>query len=210
MNWSYKLRFACFLLVISLCACSCSNLSEVETTEHPHAVFIKYIPIRDHAKIIKSGVLVNVVVSDARLIKDRISSRRLEFSDVEVPIVALNSIQDLVREAIEQELTDRGFSVSAQGCTVKVELTRFYNEWRWASLFRSDAVAQVEMNIEVIKNNQTPIFKRAVSEQETLASIVLPFGHNAKKALEAALSNAISELFNDQLFLEAVSSAGKI
>src|SRR5437763_5405171 len=94
-------------------------------------------------------------------------------------------------------LRNRGFEVGKGSVSVKAELQKFYNDFK-TGFFSGDAVAEVVINVQVQKSDGSVRFVKVVSGEGKEPNIQLSSGTNAKAALERALSDAISKLFNDQ------------
>ncbi|KJR42326.1 lipoprotein [Candidatus Magnetoovum chiemensis] len=123
------------------------------------------------------------------------------------PIVAENDIVKTLKEAIEAELLSRGFKA---GSMVKVyaELQKFYNDFR-TGFFSGSALAEVTMNVQIKKKDNTIIYSKLISAEGANPEIMLSSGENAKIALDKALKNVVAKLFEDKSFIEAVFIAGR-
>jgi uncharacterized lipoprotein YajG len=115
-------------------------------------------------------------------------------------------VASLVKGAIEVELEHRGFQLGTGKTLVSVELTKFYNDFK-VGLFSGDAVAELFMVVQV-KDSTNILYSRSITGEGLNKGIQLASGSNAKIALDAALKDAVSKLFQDTKFLESIVKAG--
>lgn len=155
------------------------------------------------------GVNVAVVVRDERRGKerDRVSCKKNGYGMEMAAIRSETDVPGLVRGSIEAELTRRGFQSGPGGFTVVVELRRLYNDFH-PGFFTGDAMAEADLEVSVFAPGAVeglpPLFvARAEGEGRNL-NIQLSSGENAKPALEGALSEAVSNLFNNPRFVAAL------
>ena len=116
---------------------------------------------------------------------------------------------ELTRRAVETELAHRGFVLGTNNAVrVEGELHRFYNEFR-LGFWAGDAIAQVTVNIVVKNPGGAIVYTKLISGQGTEPNIQLASGDNACLALNAALKDAMENLFGRQSFTETLLTAGK-
>ncbi len=172
-------------------------------------VKVDYTPQSNVEKIdTMDSMAVEVSVADMRSRKDRVSSKKNGYGMEMAAIIAENDVTELVAYAIVTELRNRGFEVGKGSVSVKVELQKFYNDFK-VGFFSGDAEAEVGINVQIQKPDGSVRFAKFVSGEGKEPSIQLASGTNAKAALELALRDAVSKLFNDRGFLDALIKAGK-
>lgn len=158
-----------------------------------------------------SNVSVEVRVFDQRDDKSKVSAKQNGYRMDMAPIVATEDVAVTIRRAIEQELQARGFQLGDRDAHVAIEaeITRFYNQFYWASIFSlsGSALADLNMSVEVKSKSGEVLYSRKIEAKGVEPNIQLNVGHNALKALNQALENGMKELFGDRAFLDAVMRA---
>jgi len=155
-------------------------------------------------------VQVDVVASDARADhQDRVSVKKNGYGMEMAAIRSDRDVVALVKESIETELSARGFKTASGAGHVKVDLMKFYNDFK-IGFFSGDAVAEVVFNVQVLGANGAILYSKPVSSTGKNADVLLASGSNAKVALENGLQLSVANLMNDPEFIKAVfKSAGK-
>lgn len=151
------------------------------------------------------GVEVAVEVRDSRSVKDKVSSKKNGFGMETAPILARSDVAAAVADAIRQELRARGFGVAGRAAVVAADLSRFYCDFQ-LGMFSGTAKAEVAINLKV-KSPSSRIFHAGSGSGESSHSIQLMNGKNAGLALNNAFASAVSNLFSDKEFLEAILQA---
>lgn len=186
-----------FALSLSACALSEDTVS------------LQYTPMAGVSEVggaKQASVVVNVV--DARSdYRDRVSTKKNGYG---MEMAAIRSDRDVtlvVKEALESELRARGFRVGEGPAQTKVDLLKFYNDFK-IGFFTGDAVADVTFNVQVVGANGAIAFSKPINSSGKAADIMLASGSNAKEALENGLRTAIANLMQDPEFMSAVMKAG--
>jgi uncharacterized lipoprotein len=122
------------------------------------------------------------------------------------PIIADNDIPELIKNSIDSELTDRGFKLGDGKVLVVAELQNFRNHFQ-VGFFSGTATADLAMNVKVAGPDRQIIYDEHFIAQGVNPGIQLSTGDNARIALDAALQDAMTKLFNDPKFLSAITSA---
>ena len=165
---------------------------------------INYLPQETPARIEGAkGVSVRVEVSDLRSNKAEVSKKGDEY-EILAPILAENDIAETLKQAIEDELNRRGFGREGTEVIVQVELSKFYNRFR-----ASKSEAELFMHVQVRKSGEALLFSSIVRGEGIEPGVGLRSGANAKKALEAALRDAVQKLMADVRFTDALLAAAK-
>lgn len=156
------------------------------------------------------GVSVNVQVTDQRLDKSKVSSKKNGFGMEMARIITTEDVAITVRRAIEKELQARGFELGPDVALVKIaaDLTRFYNDHKMG-FFAGDAVADLNLSVIVKSNRGEHVYSRQIVSQGMEKNTLLATGENARLALDRALEEGLKILFNDKAFLSALLASSK-
>lgn len=144
---------------------------------------------------------VVVQVADRRstkLVGQKINGFGMKTAD----IVADNDVPDLIRSAIDTELNNRGFAQGSGGNTVSVALDNVQNQFT-VGFFSGDATADVQMQVTVKKSDGSVAYDRMINGHAKDWVEVAREG-NAETTLNAAIADAVTNLFNDAAFLDAL------
>jgi uncharacterized lipoprotein len=145
-----------------------------------------------------NSVVVEVLGEDKRTVfKDRVSAKKNGYGMEMAPIVSVNDVAKTFGEAVAFELENMGFRLGAGGKTVKVELIRFYNDFK-TGFFSGDAVADGLITISVSDNSGASVFSRSYEGGAIEANIQLASGANAHKALTKAMSDIVGKIAQDK------------
>jgi Uncharacterized lipoprotein len=174
-------------------------------------VDLQYIPQTNITKIQGAeNVAVNVSIDDQRADKSKVSSKKNGFGIETAPITANQDVSVTIKKAIETELQNRGFLISYNAAIVDInaQLNRFYNDHK-TGFFAGDAVADLDMNISVKNKNGDVKYTNHLVAQGVEANTQLMTGENARKALDKALANGMTKLFEDKNFVKALLATSK-
>ena len=164
-------------------------------------VSLSYVPQANVAKIDGAdAVTVSLDVKDVRTIQDKVSAKKNGFGMEMAAIIAKEDVARTVKSAIEAELANRGFRLGGGGVSVISELSKFYSDFK-VGFWSGDAVAEVTMNVQVKKADGSIGFSKLVTGAGGKENLQLASGSNAKVALDTALKDAVSKLFNDAAFI---------
>jgi uncharacterized lipoprotein len=153
-------------------------------------------------------VTVAVAATDGRTTyRDRVGSKKNGYGMEMAAIVATNDLPASVSGAFKQELAARGFRIGDGGAAVKVELVRFYNDFK-TGFFSGDAVSTVAFNVKVVSANGAILFSKYYEGSGTEPNIQIAGGDNARAALTKAFSASVNSAVSDPDFIQAVLTAG--
>ena len=76
-------------------------------------------------------------------------------------------------------------------------------------MWAGTAAAELDMNVMIKNNSGAILYSRIIEGQGTLPDIQLADGDNARIALEAALKDGMTTLFNDPDFTGTLLKAGQ-
>ena len=198
-NWALlrvNLAFIALAFVVMVLTSGCAV-----TIDH---VDLRYDPQPGARKVQGAEeVKVKVEVSDFRDVKDKVSAKKNMYGMETAAIVSTRDVTQVVSEAFEAELQNRGFRIGSGDVLVFIELQKFYNDFKIGDWSRA-AVAEVVMNVQVRKPNGEVLFSRSVRGKGTKQRCQLITGKNAKIALDGALRGAVLALVNDSSFINAL------
>lgn len=160
------------------------------------------IPYQGRANItvVQGADKVNVEVKneDKRTVfKDRVGAKKNGYGMEMAKIVPTNDVAKTFSDAVMFELENLGFKNGAGGKTVKVELIRFYNDFKMG-FFAGDAVADGLVNIVVTNNKNEVIFTRSYEGGAIYPNIQLALGENAREALIKAMTDIVGKVAQDK------------
>jgi uncharacterized lipoprotein len=151
--------------------------------------------------------VVTVEVIDSRATKNRVGAKHNAYGMEMAAITSEEDVAVLVKRAIDLELENRGFRHGAGKALVIVELTKFENDFQ-PGFFSADAEAELFMSAQVKDAKGQILYTKSIEGKGLNSGVQLMGGQNAKIALEAALKDAVSKLFQEPQFLESIVKAG--
>jgi len=151
---------------------------------------------------------VQVAVVDQRVSKDNVGHKSNGYGMEMAPITADNDVNEALRSAIASELQARGFKVGDAGPNVTATLSKFEN--RFINGFWSGtAQGELVMNVVVTRPDKTLAYTKLIDAEGINKGIQIASAANAQIALNQALQEAVSQLFDDEGFLMALKPTGK-
>jgi uncharacterized lipoprotein YajG len=158
-------------------------------------IAITYTPQANVAPIPGAArVPVNVDVKDLRLTKavaDYAASG--EYSESELTFFVTNDVAAVVKQAVEDELANRGFKHSENGVAVRIGLKKLYAHTR----------GTIILLIQVRQPDGTIVYSKSLT---ATAKGVLG-SRSVVTSLNRAFQNEIAELFADRSFIDAIFKA---
>ena len=160
------------------------------------------IPYQGRANItvVQGADKVNVEVKneDKRTVfKDRVGAKKNGYGMEMAKIVPSNDVAKTFSDAVLFELENLGFKNGTGGKIVKVELIRFYNDFKMG-FFAGDAVADGLVNIVVTNGKNEVIFSKSYEGGGVYPNIQLALGENAREALIKAMTDIIGKVAQDK------------
>lgn len=144
------------------------------------------------------SVFLNVVNEDKRTVfKDRVGSKKNGYGMEMAAIVPNNDVAKTFADAISHELEGVGFKLGPNGKTVKVELVRFYNDFKMG-FFAGDAVADGLVTVQVLTPKGDIIYSRSYEGGAIEPNIQLASGSNAQAALVKAMADIVAKVVQDK------------
>jgi uncharacterized lipoprotein YajG len=156
------------------------------------------------------AVAVSVVVNDARTEKDRIgavSSGSTETSS----ILTTNDVPAFVKSVIETELADRGFSLGGSKVQVVAELSVFdsYFSVEGGIISGGYASGHVTMDVQVKRADGSKVYEKHVAGECSASDVSYSGANKTRYGLDMALQDAMTKLFEDGSFVEALLKAAQ-
>jgi uncharacterized lipoprotein YajG len=173
------------------------------TQEH---INVEYIPQAGVTKISQAErAVVRVEVDDQRSSKSHVGHKVNGYGMEMAEIIADNDIPQMVKSAVETELTDRGFTLGSDGSVINILLGKFENRFE-LGFFSGTATSDVSMLITVKRPDGAVVYTKSIHTEGVNSGVQIAGGENAKIALEAGLKEAITKLFDDNAFLNSFFS----
>lgn len=190
------------LVLLSLVACVLPGCALT-----PEKIDLVYTP-SSNATVVEgaAGTQLAVIVNDVRTRTDRVASKVNGYGQ-EMAAISLNQdVSELVGNALELELRNRGFSVGEQGVQIVCEVYDFQNEFQ-SGFWSGTAIASVRLNVKVRNASGAYSFSETVVGQGRKEKIQVASGKNAQPALDEALRNALKALLDREDFYSAIRQA---
>lgn len=143
-------------------------------------------------------VQVEIVEIDKRTVfKDRVGAKKNGYGMEMASIEAINDVAKTFAQAVAFEFEQLGFKIGKGGKLVKVELIRFYNDFKMG-FFAGDAVADGLINIQVEDQSGTNLFTKSYEGGGMEQNIQLASGENARIALMKAMTDIVGKIAQDK------------
>lgn len=155
---------------------------------------------RGNITVVDGADKVNVEVKneDKRTVfKDRVSAKKNGYGMEMAKITPNNDVAKTFSDAVLFELENLGFKNGTGGKVVKVELIRFYNDFKMG-FFAGDAVADGLINIVVTNGKNEVIFTKSYEGGGIYPNIQLALGENAREALIKAMTDIVGKVAQDK------------
>jgi uncharacterized lipoprotein YajG len=193
-------RLACLLFVLLLFP-GCALTKET--------IHLTYMPRTEAQRVAGAEhIQVSVQITDGRSIRDRVGVKKNGYGMEMAPIVAGEDVVKLVQSTFESELARRSFT-PGDAVVVTGDLTKFYNDFK-LGFWSGDSIAEFIVTVQVRSRDGTILYTKNLVAEGKEPNIQVAVGHNAKAALELALSNGVSALFQDSAFISSLfKAAGK-
>lgn len=173
---------------------ACDSLSE-------ERIAVGYVPSASIAALPGAErVTVSVGAADKRAgLRDRIATKR---AITTARVIADNDVIELVRGAVERELTAQGFAQGAGGIAITVEVQNFYSDFQPAMT----ATADVAFTLRAKDHAGATLYTRFYDGTARIANVVNQSAENARLALQQALAGALRQLVEDRALQAALLS----
>jgi uncharacterized lipoprotein YajG len=155
------------------------------------------------APIAQAGAVTLVVVDGRTSDRDRISTKVNGYGMNMGAVRSTTSVPDVVREAFEAELKQRGFRLDSGGRVITLTINRFYHDFGTGT-----RIDDVVLAVTVADASGSQLFTRVYKGKDPSPALVyLADGSNAAEFVAAALAEAISKMFADPEFRRSLVAA---
>lgn len=190
------MKFILFLLSLLFCFSGCSYV--------PERVEVSYNPLQQAEKIEKAAeVNVSVQVVDNRRDGKTVSRKKGDYNIERASIQLSNDLSQEITWAMSTELLNRGFNLAENGTHIDIEIQKFYNEFK-EGFFGSRGLSELILSVIVTKKEGSIFYSKMIIGIGENDSVWIHSGNNARRALNAALTDAIQKLFNDRSFIQSL------
>ncbi len=144
---------------------------------------------------------VAVEVTDKRptpIVGQKINGFGMKTAD----IVSDSDVPGTLKSAFETELNNRGFTVGPGGVLIAVRLSSLQNQFT-VGFFSGEAAANMGMDVTVKRPDGAVAYDKYITGQNQ-EWIELATPGNAQDTLDAAMRDAVSKVFSDSAFIDAV------
>jgi uncharacterized lipoprotein YajG len=144
---------------------------------------------------------VIVEISDRRttqVVGQKINGFGMKTAD----IVSDSDVPAALKSAFETELKNRGFVEGAGGNLVAVRLDNFQNQFT-LGFFSGEGTASIGMDVAVKRANGSTVFNQYITGEHK-DWIGIAGEDNAQLMLNGAMRDAVSKVFNDSAFIDAL------
>lgn len=143
-------------------------------------------------------VSVKVIHDDKRTVyKDRVGVKKNGYGMEMAAIVPTTDVAKTFADAVASEIESLGFKLGEGGKTIKVELVRFYNDFKMG-FFAGDSVADGLINVSITNKSGDLIFTRSYEGGGLEQNIQLATGENARLALTRAMTDIVTKVPQDK------------
>lgn len=155
------------------------------------------------------GIVVKVTSVDARqaALQGKVGSKKNGLGMETAPIRARQNIPLLVRDAVSQELTGRGFVIGLDNATIAIEVVHFYADFK-IGMWAAENVGEIILEVTVKDAGGAELFKKTVKSEGSVDNVVLALGEHVQNSLQLALIRVISALVDDPDFINALIRTG--
>lgn len=188
----------CVLLLASLEACAL-------TTDEVNLQYHSAVP--QNAAGGASGVEVQVIGTEGRSSDlHKVSVKKNGYGMEMAPIIANQSLPNLVKVAVQEELTKEGFKIGPGAVVVSIELDKFYNDFK-IGFWAGHAASEVTILAKVKAQGGRIFYARSITGNADVGGMVLADGANATLSLDNAFSACVARLIEDPEFTRAILAA---
>ncbi len=124
-------------------------------------------------------------------------------------VLAQRPVVDLVRDAVSQELSARGFRVGEGRTAVTLDITRLEAVFQIRFL-AVGATGQADFAVQVRRPDGSIAYARNFSAFNDNEDGLAGTAGQARRAFEAALSKIVGQMMSDPAFITAISSGARL
>ena len=167
-------------------------------------VQVSYQPVLQSEPLAEAAAVnVDIQVVDNRRDGKHVS-RKKDAYGIELASIRLEGdLTETVYEAMKCELQNLGFPIASGNVEVEVDIQKFYNEFK-PGFFYDRGLSELLLGVTVKKKNGHIIYSKNIVGMGEVGDVWRHSGKNAKVALDSALKDAISKVFKDRSFMQAL------
>jgi uncharacterized lipoprotein YajG len=187
------------LITVFMLAClltSCAFRSQyIENEYHPNTISEEIIGAEN--------IRVAVNVNDVR-IKDNVGFIGWNQEYKDFMILTNSNLCTVFKDAIESELEQRGFAITAGGNNLDIEIYKFFNHFVITGFISGKAGSETILHAVLKNANGNILYSKTIYELGEEHSCYLSNGANACLALNKSLTYAVQKLMDDPDFITAL------
>jgi uncharacterized lipoprotein YajG len=171
----------------------------------PDYINLQYTPQQNVQAIDAArGIRVEVTVRDVRTQTDRVGAKGV--ANQAAAIVSREDVKTVVKQAIDAELVQRGYTLGPGNVIIACDLSNFSTTWQ-VGFWSGSAHGSCQLSVKIKDKNDELVFAEIISGEATEKGIQVTSGENAKIVLDRALQDAMTKLFEMPDFLRSISKA---
>lgn len=151
-------------------------------------------------------ISVTVVSADARQ-ELEVSHKKNGYGMRGASIRAANDVVAEIRAGVVDVLRGQGFREGPGGASVRVEVSRFYNNFDMG-FFSATANAQAVASVTVTSADGRALYARVYNGSHLMPGVQLMSGDNAAAALREAMTVLLRQIADDPQLTRALTQAG--
>lgn len=156
------------------------------------------------------GVMLDVTDRRRAESPDWIADKKNGYGMRLANVLAQKPVADLVRDALAQELTARGFHVGTPGATASVEVSRLESVYQ-LRILNIGAIGYADLSVQAHRPDGSIAYARTFStENDEENSFVGGTPGQARRSVERALTKVIGQIVSDPAFVTALSSLPRL
>ena len=169
---------------------------------------VVYVPQEDAPRVKQADFIkTSVDVVDQRSVKEKVSCKKNSYGMEMAAIVSTRDVPTLIKEAVATELENRGCTIADDQAQVVIELQKFWNDFK-IGFWSGSAVGEVILHVKVVDQTGSIRFSTVIHGESRIGGLTLASGKNAKRALDAALKDAVLRLMADEQFFDSLAECG--
>jgi len=169
------------------------------TTGHVNLEYHSQTPATRVAETASPHVAVEVTDKrPTQIVGQKINGWGMKTAD----IVSDTHVPGILKRAFENELEDRGFTVGPRGALIAVTLSNLNNQFT-VGVFSGEAEANMGMDVTVKRPDGAVAYDKYITGNYRESSMVATAG-KAQRTLNAAMRDAVSRVFSDSAFIDAL------
>src|SRR5690349_3142318 len=122
-------------------------------------------------------------------------------------VLTTNNVADFLKSVIEVELAQRGFKLGESNVVVTAELNDFSTWFTAESAWEGIASGHVSLDIHVKRVDTSLVFEKQVAGDFSESGISTIRKYAIRYGVDKALQDAMTQLFDDQAFIDSLLKA---